>query len=187
MPNLILYHATGKMNWQKIIDQGLKVPATDWARFYVGRMRKKPGSLGFGTYGFLSDKELAEQYWLSTTSGQEHVIIRIEIDVNEDNCLNFVNGLKDMRLFKNFIMENRIQPQITNLNRLYHNSYRQHEFDGALIEYYIRRLEKTDVFQHIACVTCATTTDLYHIKTYIPNGIEYCIRNVRIVQHMEGV
>ncbi|EHO47594.1 hypothetical protein [Lentilactobacillus kisonensis] len=185
MTKQTIFHATTTLNWRKIHGNGFKVPQPDWAHFYQENVRKKPGSLGYGLYGYLNDAELAKQFLLKATGSKEYVIIKLTVNVMDENSLNFVSNIDDMMLFRRFLLRPRLQGIIDNLRTIYHNSFKQHGLDGALIELFIRRLEKRQSVSNIDCVICATTTDLYRIHVFIPNGIEYCIRNKMIISNYE--
>ncbi|WP_054654675.1 hypothetical protein [Lentilactobacillus kisonensis] len=43
-----IYHATTASIWKKIRDNGFKIPENDWARFYVGNIKKKRGAWDMG-------------------------------------------------------------------------------------------------------------------------------------------
>jgi hypothetical protein len=89
-----------------------------------------------------------------------------------------------MKLFKRFLMRSNIQNRIDTFNRVYHNSFKQHALDGALLEYFILQLQKSNQFSRIDCVQCATATNIYgRIHVFIPNGVEYCIRNEQIISN----
>ncbi|EHO51668.1 hypothetical protein [Lentilactobacillus kisonensis] len=177
-----IYHATTASIWKKIRDNGFKIPENDWARFYVGNIKKKPGSLGYGVYGFLDDPGLATAFISKTTNLKDYAIIKMTIEVDDERVLNFVDSLDDMKLFRWFLLQTKLQRRIERFGKLYHNSFKQHSLDGALLEYFIMVLSKGGYLSEINCVRCATSTDLYKgIHLFIPNGIEYCIRDKDVI------
>ncbi|WP_056949645.1 hypothetical protein [Lentilactobacillus kisonensis] len=183
MHRVVLYHATTQFSWGKITSDGMKIPRTDWTRFYLGTNRKKPGSLGYGAYGFLNDMDLARQFLPATTSGKDYVIIKITININPERCLNLVDDLADMKLLRDFLLEKWVKESVTILKRFYRNTFKQHSLDGALLEFFIRSMVKEGQFEQVDCICCATTTSLYpYLDTFLPNGIEHCIRNQEIIK-----
>lgn len=183
-----LYHATSKENAKSILESGFKASRVDFAHFYTGNMRKKPGSLGFGVYGFLDSLHCAKCFWEKDSDIGKESIIKFDVNVDHDSSLNFVDDVEDMDYFRSFLQEQLKHNTISNLEKYYSNLYTQHELDGALIEYFINQLEKRGGIQHINLVCCATTTDMYQgMHTCIPNGIEYCVRDVSIIDNIEEV
>ncbi|KRL22759.1 hypothetical protein [Lentilactobacillus kisonensis] len=182
----IIYHATAKSNWEKIRTTGFKIPKNDWAHFYMGGTRKKPGSLGYGLYGFWEDTELARLFISNTTSLKEHAIIRLTLEVEEEQTLNFFDNLEDIKLFRNFVLDSNLDRVIMSLRKLYRNSFKQHALDGALIESFIRKLKRDTEFSQIDCVISATSTSIYkRVELFVPNGVEYCIRTKKIITQYE--
>ncbi|KRK73732.1 hypothetical protein FD30_GL000309 [Levilactobacillus namurensis DSM 19117] len=112
-------------------------------------------------------------------------ILKITLELDPDYELNFVDNLEDMMLFRAFLQEQEIHKTLDYIRRNYQNKFTQHELDGALIEYYIRELKRHgDALINDVC--CATTTAIYkNIKTYIPNGVEYCLRNDETIKTIE--
>jgi hypothetical protein len=150
-------------------------------------MKKEPGSLGTGIYGFLNDRELAQQFGQKANQDGDCSIIRIKVGLNEDKGLNFIDNLDDMGYFRRFLLNPKVSRQLANLRSIYRNKYKQHSLDGALIEYYINEMQREGYFSKIEYVSCATTTDIYQgLKTFIPNGIEYCIRDSNLIESIEG-
>lgn len=183
MDKATLYHATSHVNAEKILKNGFIIPKNDWGHFYGGTLKKQPGSLGYGMYGFLDDKRLAGEFWTSIASySEKYDIIKIEAKYDTDKCLDLMRNLTDMRFFREFLREAGNAKQIQNLQQRFHNTPKQHAFDGALIEYYIVRTQKRKWFKSVHCVRSATTSNVYNnIDTLLPNGIEYCIRNAEII------
>lgn len=167
----------------RFCERGFRIPTNNWGDFFSHPLQKKPGSLGYGSYGFFEDKRLAEEYWTASVgSQQKYDIIKVEIEYQDRNLLNFVDNLNDMIVFKDFLRNQYFRSSINNLHHFYRNTFGQHSFDGAALEYYIKYLEQHGALKRIDVVSCATTTDLYdNIKVFVPNGIEYCIRNKDII------
>lgn len=183
MAEATLYHATSHANAGKILREGFRIPQNDWGHFYAGSHLKQPGSLGYGTYGFLEDKQLAGEFWASMyKSLSRYDIMRVEIEYRIGNSLNFVDNLEDMKYFREFLKDPFFHSGINNLHTRFKNTFRQHALDGALIEYYIKNAIQRGWFHQIDCVCCATSTNVYdRMNIFLPNGIEYCIRNKDII------
>jgi len=178
-----LYHVTSTENSSKIMAMGFIIPKVDLAHLYVGKMKKSPGSFGFGIYGFLGDRVLATRFWQKNHAANTGCIITIEVDIAIDSCLNFVDDLQDMRYFSEFLLDQETYQTLDNFKRRFKNRVTQHELDGALLEYYIQQSIRSGHFETVSAICCATTSSLYRkIETYIPNGIEYCIRSGKILK-----
>ncbi|RHW49737.1 hypothetical protein DS831_06125 [Bombilactobacillus bombi] len=193
MRHATLFHATNKKGAEAVLDEKFvphKIsPARMLSRdsstdkFYS----QEVGSLGRGLYAFLDDKELAKLFWNKNNNSDECQIIKIDIKFDEDNSLNFVDNLDDIAMFRTFLSNEKVQKIIKKFSEVYKNKYSQHELDGILIEYYINYfLIKKKIVTSIDCVFCATSTKLYkEFYTYVPNGIEYCIRSNSIISGKE--
>lgn len=77
MVTQVIYHATTSINWMKIKRSGFKLPIYNLGDFYLGQPQKKPGSLGYGIYGFLEDAQLASEFITKTTNVRKYAIIRL--------------------------------------------------------------------------------------------------------------
>lgn len=188
MSKVVLYHATDNSSKDKILVNGFNIRKINWNYLYGNTYRKylkQPGSLEYGIYGFYNDKNLAGNYWDSLQDSKNCSILKLEVDIDEDKCLNFVDDLNDMRAFREFLMNPKTQLIIGQLNNKYKNKITQHELDGALLEYFI---QSNKDYICVDYVCCATTTNLYQtIHSYIPNGIEYCIRNKNSIYNVEEI
>lgn len=184
MAEATLYHATSHANAGKILREGFRIPQVSWGEIVTHHTTKSPGSLGYGIYGFLNDLQLAGEFWSSATSfSQKHDTIEIQIQYDDEKCLNFVDNVRDMIFFREFLRNAHTQAQLRNLHHLFHNTFKQHAFDGAILEYYISYLRHTKDFETVDIVCCATTTDVYNnFKIFIPNGIEYNLRNQSVIE-----
>ncbi|ENZ5619658.1 hypothetical protein ACGWYS_000108 [Enterococcus faecalis] len=155
------------------------------------RQRKKPkspGSLGYGFYTFVYTKDLAENF--ISKSHSDYSIIKVTSEFEEDEILNFDE--KDIRekfhVYRQIFLEyaERICKQFGNIS----NNHKQHTFDGLVIENFIKMLEKKEK-KKVSSVLMWTFTPRDELDedkrfvSYIPNGLELCVRNLQNIILLE--
>lgn len=187
MRDVVLYHATDSGNKLSIHKNGFKIPKADMAIFYAKPMRKKPGTLGFGLYGFLDDENLAKQFFTNNFHSKNMTVYKLFASINDEYLLDFSCNTVDMKMFYRFLSNPKLRRTIDNLSKFYRNGRYQRSLDGALIEMYINRTVRKGDYPEIDAVCGSTVTNMndFNFPVSIPNGIEYCIRDKKIISNVE--
>ncbi|MDT2751908.1 hypothetical protein [Enterococcus thailandicus] len=154
-----------------------------------GTKPKPPGSLGYGFYTFIHTKELAEKF--ISKSYDDYTLIKVISCFEENEILDF--NEKDVReRFHAFRAEflkyvQKIYDQLGNPS----NTSKQHAVDGIVIESFIQKLEKNEK-KKIFSVLMWTFTPCEELEdekfvSYVPNGLELCIRRKENITSLEEV
>ena len=119
--------------------------------------------------------------------------IQFNIRETKENVLNLVNDIDDMKFFNMFWSDEEVQDVLKKLENEYSDRKYLKRLQGALIEYYILKLEDEQKMSHVMAVEGSSLTRRDQNKEItIPDGIEYCIRDKSIVdsksiKFVEGV
>ncbi|MCS6093300.1 hypothetical protein D5S09_11215 [Lactobacillus sp. LMY-20] len=185
-----LFHGTYKKNAMSIIQRGFTTTdIPDIGKINTGNAKKKPGSLGFGLYGFRDDPCLALDYIKRVCTGNDYEVLHFDIQLHRDNKLNFVNSVNDMMAFQQWKELPARKKLLDILKKKYSNNVKQHSLDGAILEAYIYDMTRRKEFKEPIYAVCSAT----HTPTdpesenrsisMIPNGIEYAVRNTIIINN----
>jgi len=182
---ITLYHDTTSIQAHKIKQNGfddIRIPRIDQVK--LGKSKQRPGSLGYGLYGFQDDAGLAAKFISKFT--QTGMIVKFQVCLEFACVLNFVDSLTDMQLFSQWQADGRRQRLFKGLKQQYQNKVSQAELDGAMIEIYIVELLRHRLVERIDAVCSATHTVLANQPNSqrLPNGIEYAIRSNNSIQRM---
>ena len=189
----LLYHATNKVNADKIKDEGF-CPKPE-IRFplvkregansrMISRVKKKPRSLGYGFY-FFSSKVLAELYRKEKMSAEGSCILTVSL-VLDDNQEKYILDLTDEETLDYFLeYKERIvsQPNYKDLEKVFRND-NQSSLEGALVEHFIKDvINAQSTSQHAILVKAMTVSQIKGSnRSYVANGFEYCIRDNQVLK-----
>ncbi|MDQ8249067.1 hypothetical protein Q3C32_04840 [Enterococcus faecium] len=145
-----------------------------------GRKAKPPGSLGYGFYSFVYTKELAEKFISKCHS--DYTVMKVISNFEEDEILDFEE--KDVRdkfhAFRSVFLQHVkiIYEQFGKPS----NTHNQHVIDGLVIENFINELARREnkTISSVLMWTftpCGETEEDRKLVSYVPNGLELCIRN----------
>lgn len=173
-----IYHSTNETCLKQILQtQNVKTCQREFGN------NKKPGSLGYGFYGF-SDKELCKQF------GEEKIkdfkFLKCDILVCDEKIIDFRDEIhiKYYNTFKREIIKRPVYRQIV---RDYQNNNNQSSLEGALIELYLKTWYSKTLI-NIDCLISMTVTQVSTSKnSLVPNGVEYCLKNKKVIKEMKEV
>ncbi|EDX42247.1 hypothetical protein [Limosilactobacillus reuteri] len=181
----MLYHSSTEKSINAILDNGIeeiKLPTID---SLTNGTAKGIGSYGVGFYGYLDDAKLSKYFFhhkLKNNKYRKAYTIRFNIRETKENVLNLVNDIDDMKFFNMFWSDEEVQDILKKLENEYSDGKYLKRLQGALIEYYILKLEDEQKMSHVKAVEGSSITRRDHNKEItIPDGIEYCIRDKSIV------
>lgn len=178
-----VYHGSEKTKIKEILEKGfLKRKYPDIGKLNTGKA-ERIGSLGYGTYAFVSDEFLAWMYARKLCVCPD--VISFEINYTENDILDLSSSSKDLRVFREFIENRKVKALINKYKGYYKNGRYQKSLQGAVIELYYLSLKLSNKVSKIKIVKMATETELnsYYIKTDVPNGIECCIKDISIINN----
>ncbi|CAI2616043.1 hypothetical protein AKUH3B111A_09330 [Apilactobacillus kunkeei] len=184
MKDITLYHSTSSENAKLIKQNGFKSKKESIGRL-LGDNRsklKKPGTLGYGTYGFLEDYELSKEFYLSNNR-TDCSILEFKINLNEENILD-LNNVDDLKTVRHFFQNSNMDRHLEILKRKFGNDENsQKSVFGALLEFFINHGEKSgEIKVEAVSATTSTYISKFPLSKKIPNGIEYCIRNDDLIK-----
>lgn len=145
---------------------------------------KSPGSLGYGFYVFGEDVELARSYAKRMCTNP--TILEVKLDLSDVSILNF-DSYADQIMYHNFRSSYKPNAKLV-YDRFQSNGYniKQHILDGIIIEAYIKRLKSKKGFNtqvvRLSTYTVADKNETLHDFSFIPNGVEYCIKDKSIIK-----
>lgn len=187
--NRNIYHGTSESNAKNILNNGFNIPHVNKATIMNKPQDKKPGSLGFGVYGFLESIDMAKDYYSRISIGNDRCVLNVELSFFDEFLFDFANT-DDIELFEKFKKNSNMQMIISNFKSLgYSNKYTQHELEGILIEYFIM-MQTGKSFEKIDVISCPTHTKRDNDQNeifYSPNGVEYCVRKSDIIENISIV
>lgn len=183
-----LFHGTYKKNAEIINKQGFKaIDIPNVGKINSGTVKSKPGSLGFGLYGFKDNQGLAFNYIKRVCNGTDYEVLCFDIQFHRDNILNFVDSIDDMMLFQHW-KENPSRKKLLKILKCkYHNGTKQHSLDGAILEAYIQDMMRLKEFGGPIDAVCSATHTPTDVElnnnniAMVPNGIEYAVRSNNII------
>lgn len=149
---------------------------------------KIPGSLGYGFYTFIYTKELAEKF--ISRQIEDYKILKVVSTISDDELLDFndYEMREKFHVFRTSFLKHA--EQIMNTLGNPSNSYKQHSTDGIVIEYFISKLEKEEkktvsAVQMWTYTPCEELDSNQKYVSFVPNGLELCIRNKQIITLLE--
>lgn len=182
MKEITLYHSTSSENAKLIKQNGFKSKKESLGRLLGDNNRKnsdlkKPGTLGYGTYGFLEDYELSKEFYLSNNR-TDCSILEFKVNLNEDHILDF-NNVDDLKSVRYFFQNRNMDKHLEIFKQKFgNNNSAQKSVFGALLELFISEGEKSgEIKVEAVSATTSTSISKFPLSKMIPNGIEYCIRN----------
>lgn len=150
------------------------------------------GNFGIGTYAFLDNPKLSEFFIekemsfnpnkkIKTVQFKLNKVIEENNQKREVNVLNLCPNSPDLYYFQNYVKkyEGRMKRVLDNFERTHKASHIKRA--GAIIEYFIYnfKLENGEKINPDAVCGTSITNNIFDIC--IPDGIEYCIRNIKAI------
>lgn len=173
-----IYHSTDETCLKQILEKKT-VKTYKWE---FG-MKKKPGSLGYGFYGF-SDEELCKQF--GEEKIKDYKFLKCDILVCDEKIIDFRDEIQ-IKYYNTFKREIVKRPVYETMIRDYQNNNNQSSLEGALIELYILTLKKKNPID-VDCLIAFTSTQVSTSeKSWLANGIEYCLKNKKVIKEMKEV
>lgn len=176
-----IYHATTTGAAESIKKQGFRSIKNS---YNTTKFKKKPGTLGYGLYGF-SDRGFCVEY--GEDKFRDPVVFEVGIQVDENKIFDLTDDehLYLYREFRRQFMKTStyswISKQLTN--------HKQSELEGYMIDYLLEKHSKkffsVDV---IECVKAMTVSQLRSTRnSHIANGTEYCVRKDYCIKSVREV
>lgn len=183
------YHGTTRINAEKILQNGFR--ESNFIIFNIVRNSKikrikVPGSLGYGTYVFIDDSELALQFGRKFSN--DPVVLEVAIDLHdEDNILDLTNS----KIYKQFQKFASIAQQAESASSIFKEFYKQKAIRGTaqdvyagimteLFILYLRNEKNIDIrFVKKDTETLLPPNDKGYQRLGLPNGTELTIRYPR--------
>lgn len=187
MNSVQLFHGTTKVNAQKVLSHGFKkIEIPNVGQLNLGTVKRLPGSLGYGLYGFEKDEQLARDLIGRTAVKTKQAVLSFRINLDAARLLDFSKSVYDMQAFRAWKANPILQVIIDHLGKKYRNGVKRHALDGAILEYYIYDLNRTDLGPIVDAVCSTTHTPTVielanHELNSLPNGIEYVVRDNRLI------
>lgn len=182
----ILFHGTTKANANNICKSGFKsIYMPNLGKINTGNVSKKPGSLGYGLYGFFEGKGELALAFSQKFNKDDAEVVQFIINYSEDYCVNFLNST-DAYYFNEWVNDDKRKKSLLRLRKMYSNSENQKSLDGAIIEYYLYDMQKHHLLDKAQVVTMWTHTVVDNevlAHSAIPNGIEFCVRSLDLVDN----
>lgn len=193
-----LYHSSTLKAINDIQRNGFK-KVTPWPRNlnFLTSQKKTDylGNFGIGTYAFLNNPELSVFFIkdeLRHSYNQEYGTIEFELKKNiiennkerKTNILDLRPNATDLDYFKSYLNKYRdaINYALKNFKEVNGNS--KIKLAGAIVEYFIWNHLKDKEGKRIMCDAvygASVTDDIFNLE--IPDGIECCIRNIKIIDN----
>lgn len=172
-----IYHSTNETCLNQILQtQNVRTCQREFGN------NKKPGSLGYGFYGF-SDKELCKQFGEEKIKGFK--FLKCDILVCDEKIIDFRDEIQ-IKYYNTFKREIVKKPIYKKMVSVYQNN-NQSSLEGALIELYIKTLKKKKTIE-VDCLIAFTSTQVSTSeKSWLANGIEYCLKNNKVIKEMKEV
>lgn len=196
-----LYHGTGKEEANNDVlnfnNHKLKIEIPNISKFnYLSKIKKLPGSLGYGYYTFEDDKEIAYSF-SEKKKYPEPTVVKIQInkDFDDDHVLDFKEEYKK-KLFLQFAKSTKqneigkiILKKFEDTHRNVRISAKQDVFAGIMTELFIKYMYKEEgkVIQIVRkdTETFLPPFDNSKYRLGIPNGTEVCIRDVNCIKTVD--
>lgn len=195
----MLYHSSTADAIDNILDNGF-TELNSWPRninfLFSDKKVKYLGNFGIGTYAFLNNPKLSELFIkkeLRNASDKHFKTIEFELKkyIEERDQRREVNVLKlcpnspDLKYFQDYV-----EKYAESINRVFNkfkkvNGESNIKLAGAIIEYFIYNFKMKDEngkkikFDAV----CGTSITNNVFKLNIPDGIEYCIRNIKAIDN----
>ena len=173
-----IYHSTNETCLKQILkQQTVKTCKEEFGKY------KKPGTLGFGFYGF-SNKRICKKYAVEKIKNN-FKFLSCDISVPINKILDFREEEEMDRydLYKELLIN---EPDFKEEVKNYKNT-KQSSIEGAMLEFYLKFLH-SEGFGSIDCVIAMTSTQFKTSdRSYLANGVEYCIKNKNIIKTMKEV
>lgn len=175
-----IYHTTTTDAAKNIKKHGFRFTKPS----YNTRFRKKPGTLGYGVYGF-SDKNFCIEF--GKDKFKEPVVFEVSIQINENKIFDLTDD-EHLHLYNNFRQKFMKLPLYSAISKQLTN-HKQSELEGYMIEYllenYSSEFFRVDV---IECVKAMTVSQLRSTRnSHIANGTEYCVRKDYCIKNVREV
>ena len=174
------WHATSKDRKEKILNEHFSF--TPYIRGKKGQ--RIPNDLGAGTYFFGpfrndSGVNLARRYYSTYKSNTGHMsLINAQLDCSRDELVDLddkdvIEGLLSIR----DALDHQLKIEFDNLKD--DNAKKRAQSDGILIEFMIEYYKKENKIVKI--LTKDTYTKIDARRSTLPNGKEYCVRDVSLI------
>ena len=175
-----LYHGTTKEDAESILNKGFNLPKWNVSN---SSFQKKPGSLGYGVYAF-SQIYICKKY-ISEKISSETAVVLFRLNLDDMNILDLTNE-EHNEIYQKFREKFMGFPIYKNLCQELRNG-NQSELEGIMLEHLIKHHSKKLLgFDQCDCVKSWTVSVLSDtMNSNIPNGLEYCIRNVQQIKEVE--
>lgn len=175
-----LYHGTTMESAEYILNKGFNLPKWD---FNKTSFQKKPGTLGYGVYAF-SQIYICKKY-ISEKIRSETAVVLIRLNLDNMNILDLTNE-EHNEIYQKFREKFMSFPIYKSLFRELSNG-NQSELEGIMLEHLIKHYSQNLLgFAQCDCVKSWTVSVLSDtMNSNIPNGLEYCIRNVQQIKEVE--
>ena len=173
-----IYHSTNETCLKQILQtQNVKTCRREFGN------NKKPGTLGFGFYGF-SNARLCKKYGVEKIKNN-FKFLSCDISVRDERVLD-LRDEEELRLYDLYKEVLVKDPEYIKEIKAYKNN-KQSSQEGAMLDYYLDFLLDTQLIS-IDCVIGMTATQFETSeRSYLSNGVEYCVKNKSIIQTIKEV
>lgn len=186
----MLYHGTTARNAQLINKESFSISIPNLVNLnYTNRKTKmkEPGSLGYGLYTFLDNRDLAFKFANKFTDSPA-VVYEIKVNIDEDSLLDLTCE-KDQHFFREFIEEAHNCNQAKQIHKKISSKTEKVDvFAGIATELFINYARtKGTIYKGVkkATETFVEPLEPPRFRLGIPNGIEFAIRDKKIIKHYE--
>lgn len=189
----MLYHSSTADAIDNILDNGF-TELNSWPRninfLFSDKKVKYLGNFGIGTYAFLNNPKLSEFFIkkeLRNASDKHFKTIEFELKKyieergqrREANVLKLCPNSPDLKYFQDYV-----EKYAENIKRILNkfekvNGKSNIKIAGAVIEYFILVYLNGKKIKIDAVCGTSTTNNVFRLN--IPDGIEYCIRNIKAI------
>ncbi|WP_105957268.1 hypothetical protein [Apilactobacillus quenuiae] len=172
--NFCCYHGTFLSNGQKIINT---------SHFNISHTI---GTLGKGSYSFVYAKENA-LHFVQRKGKKDHndiCLLKFRIKNNYmDNILDLTDP-KVIQYIELFTQENK--SYIKSKAKKYSNSGYAKKLDGLVIDYFIKFVNKNNVFKHKKLAVYSDTINKFGFlipQSILSNSVELCIKDNKVIDY----
>lgn len=181
-----LYHGTETESAKKILEQKKFIivkPSFPFVYNGVSKVKKNPGTLGYGIY-FFSSLYMAQKF---SEKLKESKILEVVVELKEETTLDLTqeDTLERYNLFKEKLSELPIYKQ---LSRAFKNSGPQSSLEGIMLDYLIMNTKSVrEIFQlsDIDCIKGMTVTEIdVSRNSKLGNAVEYCVKSHECIKEI---
>lgn len=174
-----LYHGTETENAKKILEHkkfNIVKPPVPIVHNGVSKVKKNPGTLGYGVY-FFSSLHMVQKF--SEKMKDTKILVTV-VELKEETTLDLTQEetLERYNMFKEKLSKLPIYKQ---LSKAFKNSGPQSSLEGIMLDHLIsnsKNIEEIFQLSKVHCIKGMTVTEIdmsRHSK--LGNAVEYCVKN----------